>query len=323
MKPYCYSRWSLGKSAGFTLVELLVVITITAILLGLLLTGVNAAREASRRAACQNNLRQIGLAINGFEAAHGKYPAGKRWSGPSTDANRFSIAWSVSLLNFVEEGDLYDLINFYVPFTDPQNLPVTGQLIPVYLCPSTSRREEHRGPDERLVNLGPTSGDGLGCIDYLGISGPDKGKKNPVTHMDYGRQRGVLIGTKGFPDSATMIDPPAIRPKHITDGLSKTICVSECTGRGAEIDDQGGVDSLNGAWASGTNVTHIDKGINSSKTPTAWYKERIFSDHVAGANVLVCDAAVIFLSNDTDRDLVLHACSRDGGEPDVDALFSR
>ena len=70
------------RRSGFTLVELLVVIAITGVLVGLLLTAVQAAREASRRAACQNNLRQIGIAIHNFESSHRVLPSngwGYRW----------------------------------------------------------------------------------------------------------------------------------------------------------------------------------------------------------------------------------------------------
>jgi len=311
-------RWPVG----FTLIELLVVITIIAVLVGLLLTGVNAAREASRRSSCQNNLRQVGLGVLAFETAHGKFPPGKKWSAPASDENRFSIAWSAELLSFIEEDQILRNMDFSVPLTDPRNLPATSQLISIYLCPSTSRREVHRGPDERLMNLGTNTGDGLGCIDYLGISGPDRKERNPVNGEKYGRQRGVLVGTKGLPNADTLVEPPAVRVKHITDGLSKTICIAECTGRGVEIQD-GQVDSFNGAWASGSNVSHVENGINTTKVPNAWYKERIISDHWGGANVVVCDSAVVFLSNDTDKQLLMHACSRDGGETDAASLFQR
>jgi prepilin-type processing-associated H-X9-DG protein len=171
-----------------------------------------------------------------------------------------------------------------------------------------------------LTSLDGLPGEGLACIDYLGISGPDKDDKNPVTGEKYGRQRGVLIGTKGLPDADTAIDPPPITPAKIIDGLSKTMCVTECTGRGVDV-KRGRIDALHGAWASGNNVTHINKGVNEVKPPNAWYNERIFSDHSGGAHGLMCDGSVHFLSNETEKKVIRSLCSRDGEEPLGEDIF--
>lgn len=301
------------RFAGFTVVELLVVIAIIGVLVALLIPAVQAARESSRRTACQNNLRQVAVGLTSFEAAKGKWPAGKMWSGSPTLPSSFAMAWSSFLLEYIEQQSLHDAINFTVPFTDPANLPATTQVIPIYLCPSTSRVEEHRSPNGHLFNLGSVPGEGLGCIDYLGISGPEKGAINPTTKKPYGRQRGVLLGTKGLPKAKQLIEPPPITSTKITDGLSHTICVTECTGRGVSILD-GAIDALHGAWASGNNVTHIDLGVNEAEPPAAWYGERIFSDHRSGAHVVMCDASVHFLSDDTDKVIIRWLCSRDGNE---------
>ena len=91
------------------------------------------------------------------------------------------------------------------------------------------------------------------------------------------------------------------------------MCVTECTGRGAGIKD-GKIDSLHGAWASGNNVSHIDDGVNGSETPKAWYSERIHSDHPGGANVLMCDGSVHFMSEETAKSVIRWMASRDGDE---------
>jgi prepilin-type N-terminal cleavage/methylation domain-containing protein/prepilin-type processing-associated H-X9-DG protein len=299
--------------AGFTLVEILVVVAIIGILIALMIPAVQYARESARRTACANNLRQNGVGLRSFETTHKKWPPGKKWSGPRDQPQTFALAWSSFLLGYLEENAIHEAIDFKVDFTEPVNLPATSQIVPVYLCPSTTRMEAHRGPDHRLMDLGGLPGEGLACIDYLGISGPDKDAKHPVTKEPYGRQRGVLVGTKGMPGEDEMIEPTPVTSAMIIDGLSFTICVTECTGRGVDVKG-GQIDALHGAWASGNNVSHIDKGINDVEPPDAWYNERIFSDHGSGANVLMCDASVHYLSNETKKSVLRSLCSRDGEE---------
>jgi prepilin-type N-terminal cleavage/methylation domain-containing protein/prepilin-type processing-associated H-X9-DG protein len=305
---------------GFTLVEILVVIAVIGVLLALLIPAVQAARESSRRAACQNNLKQLGVALTNYETTMKRWPPGKKWSGPTNDPNSFAMAWSSFLLNYLEERVISDAINYKLPFTDPVNLPLTSKAVPVYLCPSTSDVEDHRTPDGHLFDLGGIPGEGLGCTDYLGISGPAKDSKHPVTKQIYGRQRGVLIGTKGLPLADELIEPPPITSAKITDGLAHTICITECTGRGVSI-KSGKIDSLHGAWASGNNVSHIDGGVNDSKTPKVWYAEQIHADHPGGANVLKCDGSVDFLQKDVDKTTVRSMASRDGGETISEDVF--
>lgn len=298
--------------AGLTLVELLVVIAIIGVLVSLTLPAVQMARESSRRAACKNNLRQIGLGLSNFESTHMKYPPGKMWSGPPSDPSSIARAWPTFILEYIEQKSVHGQIDFKRDCTDPVNLPATKQVIRVFLCPSTGRVEEHRNLQGHLVNLGGFPGEGLGCIDYMGISGPDKDSKHPQTHMVYGRQRGVLIGTKGLSLAPEVTEPPPVRAASIKDGLSNTICVVECTGRGVAVKD-GKLDALHGAWSAGSNVSHIDGSINE-KTPKVWYNEQIHSDHSGGAHVLTCDGGVHFLSKSVSKQLIRSLCTRDGEE---------
>jgi prepilin-type N-terminal cleavage/methylation domain-containing protein len=299
------------KREAFTLVELLVVIAIIGILLALLIPAVQSARESSRRTQCSNNMRQIGIGLQSYEAAHKRWPAGKKWSGPPSDPKSFAQAWCNFLLQYIEEDAVHNSIDFKKPFTDPVNLRAANTIIPTYLCPSNSQEEDHRSND-RLYNLGSMAGEGFACIDYMGISGPDKDTKHPITKELYGRQRGVLIGTKGLANEEELIEPPPITSAKITDGTTHTLCLVECTGRGVGMDGNK-IDNLHGAWATGVNVTHLDEGINEN-VPKAWYEERMHSDHVGGANILLCDASVQFYAEDTHKKIFRWMATRDGAE---------
>ena len=90
--------WHPRTSRGFTLVELLVVITIIGILIALLLPAVQAAREAARRAKCSNNLKQIGLALLNYESAHGTFPAG----GSHSPSGWYGFSWMIQIFPYCE-----------------------------------------------------------------------------------------------------------------------------------------------------------------------------------------------------------------------------
>ena len=124
-----------NTNRGFTIVELLVVVAVIAILIALLLPAVNAAREAARKASCKSNLRQIALALNGYESAHSKLPPFLI----SRTGNAQRIAdedkgpnWLVLLLPFVEENQLYDEWDMSIPAN--QN-PGRSATVSIYKVP--------------------------------------------------------------------------------------------------------------------------------------------------------------------------------------------
>ena len=108
------------KSRGFTLVELLVVITIIGILIALLLPAVQAAREAARRMGCSNNIRQIGLALHGYLGVNERFPASENVVCPSSGPG---TGWGASavILPFLEQGNLADLVDLSTWYWDAKN----------------------------------------------------------------------------------------------------------------------------------------------------------------------------------------------------------
>ncbi|QDT08964.1 DUF1559 domain-containing protein [Planctomycetes bacterium K23_9] len=182
-----------NQRAAFTLVELLVVIAIIGILVGLLLPAVQAAREAARRMSCQNNVRQIGLALHNYHATYRKLPPGGIEVRPEVpDGHQF--AWSAMVLPFMEETAVYQQIDFSYAFDAPENEAAAGRVIEPFLCPSTSRSSPLNS--------------GRGATDYGGI---------------YGER----IASRNFPPRGVMIHDRPIRFRDITDGLSRTVMIAE------------------------------------------------------------------------------------------------
>ena len=136
------------RRAGFTLVELLVVIFVIGILIGLLLPAIQAAREAARRTQCQSNLKQLGLAAHNFESIHRRFPSGGwgyQWQGfadISSPAGQPG-SWTFSLLPFIEQAALHDMGSYHANTTDRevalrQRISTT---VAVYRCPTRSGTE--------------------------------------------------------------------------------------------------------------------------------------------------------------------------------------
>ena len=301
-----------SRRNAFTLVELLVVIAIIGILIGMLLPAVQMVRAAARRSACQNNCKQIGLAILNYESGNMKFPPGQFWTAPEGDSNRLDYAWSSLILPYIEANNVYDGIDFKQPYTAASNVAAAASTVPGYLCPSTSERDGDRQGDLII------SADGveLACIDYMGLAGPSSGEENPATGEDYERQQGILTGTKGLENFATLLVPPAVKFAMITDGSSNTMMVTECTGRGTEAED----DDPNGAWVSGKNITHLQGKVNGKKAKSSWNDELIYSEHTGGANALFCDGSVHFLSSDVSKKSLLARASRSGDEPSFEYI---
>ena len=284
---------------AFTLVELLVVIAIIGVLVALLLPAIQAARESARRTQCTNNLRQIGVGMTNFEGSKKYFPPGEfKPSGVPTGA---ALAWCCWFLPYIEEQNLFGLMNLKIDMRSPPNWQAdlsgpTNAQIAVYLCPSMATHQNRRGTEGRLTDFNDNgvydagTGEGLGAIDYIGVSGPGENVINPLKSMKYGDNRGVLLNlNSGGPCGGTSPEchSKTISPKNITDGLSHTIIVAECSGRGV-ADNNGDLpggenfSDLDGAWASKSNIGKlklnvVTDGVSAINPPAAvnWAEEEI------------------------------------------------
>ena len=276
-------RGGTAPRPGVTLVELLVVVAVIAALLAILLPAVQGAREAARRTACGNNLRGIGCAVWGHEATRGSFPVG--CLGCLTGSPRRQIAWNVFILPFAEEPGAAAAFDLRFPFRAAENRRAAGQVVPLFLCPSTTRTNRS----------GPTTGDRN--RNGLWDAGDD------LAYTDYGGMYGVAFpGTKEAPTSMGMMryEKP-VKALQVTDGLTRTVMIAECTGRDA---------TYNSEWANGQNIYdqwHANP-INRSQDNEIW------SDHPGQAGVVFADCHVEFIHESVAQSVLIALLTRAGGE---------
>jgi len=222
------------EASGFSLVELLVVITIIGVLISLLLPAVQSAREAARRVSCFNNLHQIAIGLHSYHEVCRCFPP-----GCSEPAGKL-IAWSVFLLPHIEQNNIHSLFQFNQPFYATGNSAATHQVISTYLCPSTNQLTAKRAGNV-TANCTTSAYNGMGCIDYGGMYGWSDSTTTTGT--------GVMIYDR------------AITIADIRDGTSNTIAVAEDSGRGWDY---------NGEWACGQNIFDQTGAINVSQNNEMW-----------------------------------------------------
>lgn len=220
-------------SAGFTLVELLVVIAIIGVLVALLLPAIQAAREAARRAQCQNSLKQAGLGVLNYDSAKGRFPPGSTTNGTGITSPN-SSTWTVDILPYAEQQALFNLWNRTQDFNHATNKLLRESYVPLYICPV----------DVDVTQLyQPESGQGTGVFwaagSYRGMSGTTTGTSgqqfwdNPEVNLvaniaampDW--TRGPLHAIMKNNSSTADRKIKAVSTTNIPDGTSNTLLIGE------------------------------------------------------------------------------------------------
>jgi prepilin-type N-terminal cleavage/methylation domain-containing protein/prepilin-type processing-associated H-X9-DG protein len=288
---------------GFTLVELLVVIAIIGILVALLLPAVQAAREASRRSQCNNNLKQIGLALHNYHDTYKIFPSASyldksilnvtgATNGPELNSQ---WGWSVMILPFIEQAPVFDQLgvtvnSFEVAANDPPRLRTLQTPLPVFICPS-----DPEGGLNRNRPFLMKAGGGL-C----------NGMKLP---RDTQFAKSNYMACNGDDDNDGIFESGnnlTIGMKDITDGTSNTIMVGERASpkgfwAGVWVGQELTCTGLTNVWClAGKTEYQMNTGKHrdapSSTTATDQPLLAFSSQHPGGANFTLADGSVRFIS---------------------------
>jgi len=285
---------------GFTLIELLVVIAIIAILVALLLPAVQQAREAARRTQCKNNLKQLGLALHNYHDIFKTFPPG--WVD-QTNNQASNWGWAMYLLPQIDQAPLYESLDvgngsLGLALLDTVKLGLMFNTFPAFRCPSDT------APD---LNDEQTQLDTTGTAHFVATS-------NYVAANGAGSFSGDSTAPGGEKLKGAFGQNSRSKIRNFTDGTSNTIMIGE---RSWRLNNPGGnpkgcsAASLFGCGSDGTNPLRrrpLASGIgaiNSLLDDTVGRpqcEQGYSSRHVGGAQFLLGDGAVRFISENIQSD---------------------
>jgi prepilin-type N-terminal cleavage/methylation domain-containing protein len=311
----------LGQFRGFTLLELLIVLALIGVLASLLIPAVQNAREAGRRAICQNNLKQIGIALLNYENSRSVLPVGSKSNGMT-----HGISWQLASASYLEELPLLDEFDIEGPHSGwvlmhPENgRIVDGVVIPPFICPSAM-----------FPNLVRIGGFWLMTPSYVGIAGAvgaDDFQESRTNACCIPSNDGVISA------GGLLITNRSVSLKEVRDGSSKTIAVGEASDyvlRGAtpfRIDS-----GFPNGWTMGTmgagtppnyavplpawGITTVRYPINTRRYDLPGIDQDrgpnnpLVAPHPGGINSLFVGGGVDFLSQDIELLVLKRLASRD------------
>jgi prepilin-type N-terminal cleavage/methylation domain-containing protein/prepilin-type processing-associated H-X9-DG protein len=274
---------------AFTLIELLVVIAIIGILVSLLLPAVQKIREAAARLQCQNNLKQMGLALHNYHDSNQSFPPGYVAAGPYSDGATDTTpgwGWSALLLPYLEQGPLYNLIRFNLPVEYPQNTAAVQTLVKVYQCPSDlTPATAFTVPDafgKPVALAAPSSYSACVGGDESDTHGPSalgvfyRNSHTRITDITDGTSSTILVGEKSWGNAN------GTWAGAINNGVMLRGKQNPCPGTGA-------------AFYPAATLVLAHSHLNNALTDTDGGLDDFSSRHPNGSNFLYADGSVHFL----------------------------
>jgi len=311
---------------GFTLIELLVATLILAVLIALLLPAVQAAREAARRVQCQNNLKQVGLALHGYHDAWLSFPPAYL-TRPSTGLELGpGWAWGALILPHLDQRPLYDAANFDFSYGDPNspddaglgglfaNATARRAVVSVFLCPSG-------GGSDGPLDLGAGSGSVDGTAgQYVSSAGWIDSSRPPIrgTGVLYPNSR-VSLADIGDGAGATLM--AGERSRDLADATwsgvfgSRAEPIPLCTKKGRPVRSCVAMMFLL-MGRSGPAADVVSGSVPGGQAPNAQGAgaDGFASRHPGGCQFLLADGSVRFIKESVAPPVFRALASRAGGE---------
>lgn len=310
------SRLPQGTRQGMTLVELLVVISIIGLLMALLLPAVQFSRESARRVTCQNNLKQLSLAISMYHDAHRNLPINISpfYEGLNPAPQRNGKGWIVSILPQLERHDLYQSLSrgFDGDFfsggglRNPLCADSLAARMPMLNCPSDPEAAQPS------LSQGEFQGTPVTVTNYKGVIGDTRIGDEASVHGGSEPDCHRIGGCNGLFHRNTYQQP--ISFGHVTDGLSNTLMLGE---------DVPAQNNWSAAFYANGDHASCNGRINFfPNTPQEWWNTVTFrSHHPGGAQFTMADGSVRFVPQTVDI-IAYRAMSTRAGRETVSTLPS-